>query len=761
MCPREIGRRAFLGGFLGGGSVARRSGAADLAAGMGASASVGVAPTPAFEVPGVDADHSIRWRFNHTSGRNSVYPTVEAGGTTVCIVRNHESSDDEPRFWLYGLSTADGSVRWKNELRGYPSVPEIAGDAVLANWQDGLRAYDVRSGEERWRFEKRTYGGNSYSLAGGTLYLASVERGSNEAKSAVHAVDLTDGGTLWTKELPEEVGAASPQVVAGDAVYLSAHGGVLALDRAGGERRWLAELGENGFRPVECRGDALYVWGRTEMLALDAASGAERWRTSLGEGLHAHGFVGTVTDATVYVWEDRLFALNAADGGERWTFDPYETLDANETPDSARGRALELRDGVLYGITGRRVHAVDADSGTERWRFDSGQRLHRYWGGVRDGLVYVIDESSVAVLDADSGEERWRFGPPFGGPETGTESETTSQEARGTESSAEGQRQVFWAEVTDGTLYAGLRSGTLCAVDRPSPLATAPVATTRRYATSGPGLVALGLLGTGLLAAGYRRARRSAEPDYELGLLDRVGERGETETYRKRVETPDGPAVVAETRLVESADADTREAFVAGVERWANLDGRGVLPIRDYGTDPVPWFETPYASGGSLGDAWPLAREARVEAASAAARALHRAHGEGVVHGRLAPSTILLPAPGDGANAAVAGWFLGDALGDPMPGYAPPEQRERDGDSVAGADGVGPATDIYRVGALAYHLLTGAVPRADPRPPSERNPALSTATDDVLTTALAADPADRHGSALAFDDRFRWAALDR
>jgi serine/threonine-protein kinase len=317
---------------------------------------------------------------------------------------------------------------------------------------------------------------------------------------------------------------------------------------------------------------------------------------------------------------------------------------------------------------------------------------------------------------------------------------------------------------------------------------TAPVETATEFATTSPGLGLLGLLGAGLLGVGYRRAKRRAktgrhDSDLELGRLACLDSGPLAETYLKRVRTPDGPQLVAETRLTESAGADTRRAVAEAVENWADLGadgpGGGILPVRDFGTEPEPWFETPYLAGGSLSDSWPLSHRERVEVASAVARALHVAHREGVVHGRLAPRHVLRGAA-DGANrrrvgdpeVRVGGWFLADALagarGESDP-YAPPEVRNGSDESVAG--------DVYRAGALAHHLLTGAVP--SPSPESEIDsdstsepdassesgrPATAGRPDEldaVLNRALAADPEARHDSTLAFDDEFRWAALDR
>ena len=85
--------------------------------------------------------------------------------------------------------------------------------------------------------------------------------------------------------------------------------------------------------------------------------------------------------------------------------------------------------------------------------------------------------------------------------------------------------------------------------------------------------------------------------------------------------------------------------------------------------------------------------------------------------------------------------------------YLSPEQAQ--GHAVSGA------SDLYSVGVILYELLTGVVPfegetavaiafkqvSAEPRPPSELNPALPRSLDTVVLRALAKDPAQRYADA--------------
>ncbi|MEO2092260.1 MAG: WD40 repeat domain-containing serine/threonine-protein kinase, partial [Gemmataceae bacterium] len=173
---------------------------------------------------------------------------------------------------------------------------------------------------------------------------------------------------------------------------------------------------------------------------------------------------------------------------------------------------------------------------------------------------------------------------------------------------------------------------------------------------------------------------------------------------------------------------------------------------------------TPCGPGTSVGE------HARV--AETIARAVHHAHQRGVLHRDLKPSNILLDDAGRPAvcDFGLAGRFDPDApalLSESIvgtPAFMAPEQ-------VRDPAGVTTATDVYGLGAILYHRLTGRPPvQADtpfaalnlvgaklPDPPSAVNPAVPRDLETICLKCLEPDPRRRYQSADAVaDDLQRW-----
>ena len=210
-----------------------------------------------------------------------------------------------------------------------------------------------------------------------------------------------------------------------------------------------------------------------------------------------------------------------------------------------------------------------------------------------------------------------------------------------------------------------------------------------------------------------------------------------------------------------------KERFQLEAVAVARLRHPNIVAVYDYSdSSGTAYIVSEYVEGGTLAQQMgkALPPEYVITTLRPVAAALDYAHARGIIHRDVKPSNILLgmsgsPVLGDfGLVKMVEGGpaltQTGTLIG--TPAYMSPEQ-------CTGRD-VGPATDLYALGIIAYEMLTGKLPYDADTPaavinaqvtgplPSARvvNPALPGGVDRVLAKALAKRPQDRYPDAGAF-----------
>jgi serine/threonine-protein kinase len=243
-------------------------------------------------------------------------------------------------------------------------------------------------------------------------------------------------------------------------------------------------------------------------------------------------------------------------------------------------------------------------------------------------------------------------------------------------------------------------------------------------------------------------------------------------------------------------DAENRARFVLEAEITGGLEHPSVVPVYGLGAYPDgrPFYAMRFVKGDSFQQAiqnfhqGDTARRDSGERALALRELLGRfvavcnavayAHSRGVVHRDVKPANVLL---GPFGETLVVDWGLAkivgrvEDVGEPTlrptaripstatqagavvgtPGYLSPEQ------AGGAAEGLGPATDVYSLGATLYHLLTAVAPfpggdlgsvlarvvRGDLVPPGRVKPGVPPALEAVCLRAMTLRPEERYASA--------------
>ena len=203
--------------------------------------------------------------------------------------------------------------------------------------------------------------------------------------------------------------------------------------------------------------------------------------------------------------------------------------------------------------------------------------------------------------------------------------------------------------------------------------------------------------------------------------------------------------------------------FAAEAQMIARLEHPHVVALYDYWRDPDgAYLVMRWLRGGSLQAALergPWNAEPALRLLDEIGAALSYAHRQGVVHGDLKPSNVLLDEEG---HAYLSDFGIAARLADPChpgqvssaPAYVAPESLE--------TESLDPGADLYSLGLLTHELLSGRPPPMDGGLPSlhDLRPELPEALDEVIARATAVDPVSRHDSVGAFLAAVRGALGD-
>jgi serine/threonine protein kinase len=220
------------------------------------------------------------------------------------------------------------------------------------------------------------------------------------------------------------------------------------------------------------------------------------------------------------------------------------------------------------------------------------------------------------------------------------------------------------------------------------------------------------------------------------------------------------------------AGQDDLQRFLTEAEAAARLQHPNIVQVHEVGAvDGQHFFSMEYIEGPSLAQRLadgPLPSRVAARYVRIIGRAVHQAHRQGILHRDLKPNNILVDADDE---PHVTDFGLAKKLGTTSgqtrtgvvmgtPGYMSPEQ------AAGKIKELGPACDVYGLGAVLYELLTGRPPfqsdtpldtvmqvlDREPVPPRLLNPKIDRDLETICLKCLEKDPRHRYSSAEALSD---------
>ncbi|WP_119071297.1 nSTAND1 domain-containing NTPase [Aggregatilinea lenta] len=280
----------------------------------------------------------------------------------------------------------------------------------------------------------------------------------------------------------------------------------------------------------------------------------------------------------------------------------------------------------------------------------------------------------------------------------------------------------------------------------------------------------------------FERVRAGEQPSPQVRqairgyiIRDCIGVGGFGEVYRAWQPVVDREVAIKVIRPGYANQPDFIRRFETEAQLVAQLEHPHIVPLYDFWREPDGAFLVTRLLRQSLHarlKSGPLSLSDCARVVEQVAAALTVAHRAGVIHHDLKPANVLLD---DDGNAYLSDFGIARVLGaaphtvqegtmTETPTYLSPEQIR--------GDPVGVQSDLYCFGVLVYECLAGQSPfparlsalqlldtLLSSPPPSLRDtrPELPAALDEVISHAMAVDPAQRYRDALELAAAFRQA----
>jgi serine/threonine-protein kinase len=271
------------------------------------------------------------------------------------------------------------------------------------------------------------------------------------------------------------------------------------------------------------------------------------------------------------------------------------------------------------------------------------------------------------------------------------------------------------------------------------------------------------------------QAERSGQKIPGFKILSKLGAGAMATVFKAKQLSLDRMVAIKVLPRKFSSNTQFIERFYAEGRAAAQLNHPNIVQAYDVGkAGDYHYFVMEFVDGSTVYDE--IVKHKRfpepeaIDIVMQVAEALQHAHERGLIHRDVKPKNIMLAKTAGsttvGGFAKLADMGLARAISDRemaeaeqgkafgTPYYISPEQ-------IRGELNIGPAADIYSLGATLYHMVTGSVPfdgknpsavmhkhlKAELVPPDHVNPKLSAGLSEIVEMMMAKDSRKRYQSA--------------
>lgn len=296
---------------------------------------------------------------------------------------------------VYAINADNGTMLWSAKTTGSVTAPPIINiNNILVADSNALRALDVQTGKEIWRFET-----NGLIRSIPSLYQATVYFQNDDMK--LYALERATGVLKWKfDEGQYHSGNAASPLPWGSSLYVAcSNGRFLALDTTAKLLWEYQNAYGRGFTVRPAYFGSLYIGDdSTHLLHLDPYQGTLVSTYTMPGKFNtcSNNSYGIIYTGSI---DGKVYAING--------MAPYAAFDTH----APILNNISVFNDNVYVCSGSKLFSLKDGANSANWEYDNGDAIQAsaVYFGNNNGQVYITSKGTVTAVDAHTGQLTWRF----------------------------------------------------------------------------------------------------------------------------------------------------------------------------------------------------------------------------------------------------------------------------------------------------------------------------------------------------------------